>query len=59
MKHAKYDRKQLFIVLREMDHDDSNTTTFSMFQQAAMDNNIVFDEKSIEYIIKFKCDKVG
>ena len=24
-----------------------------------MDNNIIFDEKSIEYIIKNKCDKLG
>jgi hypothetical protein len=24
-----------------------------------MDNNIIFDEKSIEYIIRNRCDKVG
>lgn len=34
-------------------------TTFSIFQQAAMDNNIVFDERSIEYIIRRRCDAAG
>jgi hypothetical protein len=33
--------------------------TFSIFQQAATDNNIVLDEPSIDYIIKSKCDKQG
>jgi hypothetical protein len=33
--------------------------TFSIFQQAAMDNNILLDEVSIDYIIKNRCDRYG
>jgi len=34
-------------------------TTFAIFNQAAQDCNITFDEKSTEYIITKRCDKVG
>ena len=33
--------------------------SYSMFQQAAMDNGITFDEESTAYIIKKLCDTTG
>lgn len=38
-------------MLRQLDKNQTNLVTFSIFQQAASDNNIEFDQTSTEYII--------
>ena len=49
----------MFQVLRQLDPEKSNITTLSMFVQAASDNDIVFDEPTMEYLIKQRCDFLG
>lgn len=33
--------------------------TFSIFIQAALDNNIILDDASQDYTVKHRCDKFG
>ena len=59
LAQTRLDRKRLFQVLRQLDHNKTNMVTYSIFIQAAQDNNIVLDEASQDYIVKHRCDKFG
>ena len=59
LEKTRQDRKKLYQVLRQLDTEKTGYMTFSIFQQAATDNNINLDENSVDYIIKHKCDKQG
>lgn len=43
LKKTRLDRKRLFQILRQLDINKTLSTTFSIFQQAATDNDILLD----------------
>lgn len=46
-------------MLQDIDKDKIKILSFSIFQQAAGDNNIFFDEISTNYIVQKRCDELG
>lgn len=59
LQQTKQNRANLLRVLQDLDKDKVKALAFSIFQQAAGDNNIFFDERSTNYIVQKRCDGNG
>ena len=59
LHQTKQDRANLLRMLIDLDKDKVKSIAFSIFQQAAGDNNIFFDERSNNYIVQKRCDENG
>lgn len=46
-------------MLKQLDTESTGLSPYSIFLQAAQDNNISFDQKSLEYMIRNFCNKQG
>lgn len=59
LHQTKQDRASLLRLLQDLDKDKVKSLAFSIFQQAAGDNNIFFDDRSTNYIVQKRCDENG
>jgi hypothetical protein len=59
LKKTRLDRKRMYQVLRQLDPDKTNMTTLSIFLQTATDNDITFDEQTMDYLVRHRCDFLG
>lgn len=56
---AQANRKKFLAVLIAIDTQHTNECSFTLFMQSSIDTCLNFDESTIEYITKHRCDPQG
>ena len=59
MEQTRKDKDRLYRSLRALDPECTQKISFTVFKQAAKDNDIELEQRSLSYILKTRCDSTG
>lgn len=59
LANTRKDRDKLFQALKTLDPLDKKRVTVTLFKTCAKDHNIELESRSLQYIMKNRCDKEG